>query len=350
MSGSVVYSVARRRVRIIQATQGVADRGWLRMNQDQTLLVSVILPTYQRPHLLKRAMQSVLNQSYPHLELIVVDDASADATEDVVASVDDERVRYVKQPTNRGASAARNRGIREAKGAFLAFQDDDDIWFVDRLKLQLEHLLDAGEDTALSLAGHIHVSPRHCRFVGGEQAFKQVDFSRGINSDFSLTATPCWLVKKSVLDEVGVFDEEMSTWEDWELALRISQVKQLVHVPGPLLLQDRHRGGGLSKEEKHVPAAMRIVESRHHQLWDNAPLVRSAHAYRLGRAECLIGDFAAGRDSLRVAWRLRPFSAQCLLANLAALCGRHVFTLFAHAGKSWRGLSRYKGVALAGGA
>ena len=89
-------------------------------------LVSVIIPTYNRAHLIKRSAMSVLNQTYSNLELIIVDDGSTDNTEEVVKSIDDNRVIYIKQP-NQGACAARNNGIDHAKGEFIAFQDSDDV-------------------------------------------------------------------------------------------------------------------------------------------------------------------------------------------------------------------------------
>ena len=94
--------------------------------------VSVILPTYNRATLLSRSIGSVLVQTFEDLELIVVDDGSRDDTADVVKAIGDPRVRYVPLGRNRGLSAARNAGLAESRGEFLAFQDSDDEWHPEK--------------------------------------------------------------------------------------------------------------------------------------------------------------------------------------------------------------------------
>src|SRR5262245_7829489 len=90
--------------------------------------VRIVLPTYNRAALLPRAIRSVLRQTYSDFELIVVDDGSEDATADAIQCFADPRLRYLRLPSNRGAGAARNAGIRMARAAFIAFQDSDDEW------------------------------------------------------------------------------------------------------------------------------------------------------------------------------------------------------------------------------
>ncbi|RLF83553.1 glycosyl transferase, partial [Thermococci archaeon] len=100
--------------------------------------VSVIIPTYNRANLLKRAIASVLNQTFTDFELIVVDDASPDNTPEVVRSINDGRIRYVRLKKNSGGPVARNTGIRKARGRFIALLDDDDEWLPNRLELQIK--------------------------------------------------------------------------------------------------------------------------------------------------------------------------------------------------------------------
>ena len=94
-------------------------------------MVSIIIPTYNRADKLKAAIMSVLNQTYCDLELIIVDDGSTDDTKNVVANIDDNRLRYVYQK-NAGACVARNNGIEEAHGDYIAFHDSDDVWHLDK--------------------------------------------------------------------------------------------------------------------------------------------------------------------------------------------------------------------------
>ena len=101
------------------------------------LLVSVIIPTYNRADLISRAIASVREQSYQNLEIIVVDDASKDETSRVVRQIDDCRIKYIRHQTNLGGSESRNTGIKMAKGEYIAFLDSDDVWLSDKLKHQL---------------------------------------------------------------------------------------------------------------------------------------------------------------------------------------------------------------------
>lgn len=100
-------------------------------------LVSVILPTYNRAHLLPRAIRSVLDQQYGHLQLIIIDDGSTDDTSAVIASIADPCIEYVRFERNRGIGAARHEGVNRAQGEFIAFIDSDDIWLPGKLELQL---------------------------------------------------------------------------------------------------------------------------------------------------------------------------------------------------------------------
>ena len=100
-------------------------------------VVSIVLPTYNRAALLGRAIRSVLKQSYTDFELLVIDDGSTDQSSNVVAGFRDRRIKYISLEHNTGAGAARNVGIRIAKGKFLAFQDSDDEWMPSKLVKQM---------------------------------------------------------------------------------------------------------------------------------------------------------------------------------------------------------------------
>src|SRR5687767_4085845 len=95
-------------------------------------LVSIILPTYNRKHLLTRAIQSVQEQNYTNFELIIVDDGSKDNTWEVIKNFQDSRIHYLRHEANYGAAAARNIGVKASHGNFIAFQDSDDEWLPDK--------------------------------------------------------------------------------------------------------------------------------------------------------------------------------------------------------------------------
>lgn len=103
-------------------------------------LVSIIMPSYNTAPYIRETIQSVLDQTYQNWELIIVDDCSTDNTDEVVASIKDERIRYLKNEKNSGAAVSRNRALREAKGRWVAFLDSDDLWMPGKLEKQISFM------------------------------------------------------------------------------------------------------------------------------------------------------------------------------------------------------------------
>ena len=107
-------------------------------------LVSIIMPSYNTAPYIRETIQSVLDQTYQNWELIIVDDCSTDNTDEVVASIQDDRIRYLKNEKNSGAAVSRNRALREAKGRWIAFLDSDDLWMPEKLEKQISFMKDHG--------------------------------------------------------------------------------------------------------------------------------------------------------------------------------------------------------------
>lgn len=103
-------------------------------------LVSIIMPSYNTAPYIRETIQSVLDQTYQNWELIIVDDCSTDNTDEVVASIKDDRIRYLKNEKNSGAAVSRNRALREAKGRWIAFLDSDDLWMPEKLEKQISFM------------------------------------------------------------------------------------------------------------------------------------------------------------------------------------------------------------------
>lgn len=221
-------------------------------------LISVILPTYNRAAYLIRAMQSVLSQDYENLELLIIDDGSLDGTRDVVEAEKDSRVRYMRTPVNRGAAAARNAGIRRAKGEYLAFQDSDDKWLPGKLTKQIELLCSCSEDTALVYHTISRISENgEKRLIPDEQVAQKERSGQIFNSLLrrNYIGVPSICVRKAALTGpagVGVFDPQMPIMEDYELILRIAAKYRIVyleevladtyHLPGSSLNSDLLKG------------------------------------------------------------------------------------------------------------
>lgn len=181
--------------------------------------VSVIIPTYNRAHLVSRAVRSVLNQTYQDFELVVVDDASTDNTEEVVKGFNDDRIRYFRHSENKGPAAARNTGIEAAKGAFIAFLDDDDEWLPHHLALTVETIERLPDDWGVVYTGYRVITRRKtARFYPKlkGQVLKEI-LVRGS------PALPTFLIRRSCFDRVGLLDERFPTHEDVEMHIRLAK-------------------------------------------------------------------------------------------------------------------------------
>lgn len=188
--------------------------------------VSVIIPTFNRARCVGEAIESVLSQSFHDFELIVVDDGSTDDTPAVLARFGT-RVRVLRQP-NRGVSAARNTGVLAAQGEWVAFLDSDDLWVPGKLEVQLE-----------DIARHPRVVAHvvDCEFVGYANSPISLFELRGKSKEFAqdplrprplvdvlcaVFATPCWLIRRSVLSQTPGFREDLNMGEDLELLCRVA--------------------------------------------------------------------------------------------------------------------------------
>ena len=103
-------------------------------------LVSIIMPSYNTAPYIRNTIQSVLEQTYQNWELIIVDDCSEDNTDDVVAAIKDDRIKYFHNDRHSGAAVSRNRALREAKGRWMAFLDSDDLWMPEKLEKQISFM------------------------------------------------------------------------------------------------------------------------------------------------------------------------------------------------------------------
>lgn len=189
-------------------------------------LVSVVIPTFNRAALLVKALHSVRQQTYPNLEIIVVDDASTDDTATAVQKIDDLRVHYIRHEVNRGGSAARNTGIRAATGEFIAFLDDDDEWEPSKTEIQIKML--EAYDAVLCTSNLI---PGGLRRYRGRTAVTLDDLRRG---EFTSGGTGVLMARAVVLKKT-IFDENLPRYQDWDLFIRLAHVCRIGYVNDALV-------------------------------------------------------------------------------------------------------------------
>ena len=203
-----------------------------------TPLVSVVIPNYNYGRYLKQAIDSVLAQSYPEVEIIVVDDGSTDDSDEVLKSYG-ERVRWFRQ-SNQGVSAARNLGIKESRGEFIGFMDADDLWLPKKLELQLE--LFSNPSVGMVYCGLQYLSEdkilgENTSGRSGSNVLKELALMRppGVPA-FGSSA----LVRRECLERVGPFDTQLSTSADWDMCRRIACHYEIGIVREPLMLYRLH--------------------------------------------------------------------------------------------------------------
>lgn len=185
-------------------------------------MISVILPTYNRAATLKRAVDSVLNQTYSDIELIVVDDCSTDDTEKIIDGYDDNRLQYVKLKKNSGACVARNIGIKKANGEYIAFQDSDDFWEKEKLEVQLKSLEESGMNLSFC-----RIEVYDGEYPGilrpNNKEIRRVE-SRGLQSALcngNFISTQAILGEAKCFKECR-FDENLPRLQDFDICLRLA--------------------------------------------------------------------------------------------------------------------------------
>lgn len=193
--------------------------------RSDSMLFSIIIPTYNRVSLIPRAIESVLGQTYKNLELIIVDDGSTDNTKAVVERYRDDRIKYIYQE-NQERSAARNRGIHEAKGEWICFLDSDDEFPVERLMELNEAIQEKKQQKALYFTDIAFES------YEGKQTIRYSD----VNSNDSFTylfthviGTPQVCVHREILEEFQ-FNVKLTNGEDLELWVRIQTTFPLIYL------------------------------------------------------------------------------------------------------------------------
>jgi glycosyltransferase involved in cell wall biosynthesis len=208
-----------------------------------TLSVSVIIPTYNRIRTLPRALDSVIAQTRPVDEIIVVDDGSSDSTDELVHEHYPE-VTLLRQP-NLGVSAARNLGIEQATGDWIALLDSDDRWLPTRLESQLK-LIELHPGHRLCHTEEIWI--RECKRVN--QMHKHRKSGGHIYSQclpLCVISPSSVMIHRSLFDDVGLFDENLPACEDYDLWLRICAHEEVLYVDTPLLLKYGGHGDQLSR-------------------------------------------------------------------------------------------------------
>jgi len=227
--------------------------------------ISVVIPAYNRAATIAYCLDSVCNQTVAPDEIIVVDDCSTDGTADVVSGYarSHPTVRCVVLERNSGSQAARNRGIAEAMGAWIAFQDSDDEWIPDKLEKQV---------AALSKLEFEPMTVVHA------DAWRHDD-DTGVRTEWHLPSCegeaivgllqapgpvfPAIVASKKALQKIGLLDERVPSYQEWDTAIRLAKLCRFVHIREPLIVYHLHGGETISKDRKRIIDGYQFVVEKH---------------------------------------------------------------------------------------
>lgn len=240
--------------------------------------VSVVLPTRDRCRELKRAVKSALGQAGVELELLIVDDGSTDATEQMVSGISDPRVRYVKKAVSEGVSAARNTGISEARSGWIAFLDDDDVWAPTKLARQIDVMVANGR--VWSYAGDVMVDGDLNILAGGpppppDEVVRLIERHNSVPAGASNV-----VVAADALAAAGPFDPELTNHEDWDMWIRLARAGPPDWVRSPLVAISYHPHNA-SRDMAAMIRQLDVVAGRYGIRVDRARHYRWAAWYAL---------------------------------------------------------------------
>ena len=256
-------------------------------NAETYPLVSVIIPTYNRAALLQETIESVLQQTYPHIEVIVADDGSADDTKTCITNLGDHRVKFLSLEHSGHPGVARNQAVAKSTGDWIAFIDSDDLWATRKLEWQVKRLFEEN---------------KHWSFGGFNEMGKQdPPGSRTVNSndlvkDILDNKIPVFIgtimVRRSVFQAVGGFSEEtnIAFREDFDLALRLSLHSDPVILPEILTRVREHRGRSTNQLDNSYQKTWQVYEKFIQQV-ENEELRRTAKK----RQSYLLSEAAANK-------------------------------------------------------
>ncbi|HAJ80723.1 MAG TPA: hypothetical protein DCO75_13240 [Fibrobacteres bacterium] len=195
-------------------------------------VVSVIVPTQNRPAMLKRAITSILTQTYPDFEIIVINDGGGNIQEMINQLNVKNNIRYIHHEISKGRSAARNSGIKAAQGKYIAYLDDDDWYFPNHLSV-LVNFMESNKVKAAYTDAYraVEYLENNTYVIKQHQLLYSNDFAINKLLVQNLFPNLCVMHEKTCIDETGLFDETLETHEDWEMWLRISLKFQFHHIP-----------------------------------------------------------------------------------------------------------------------
>lgn len=287
----------------------------------QPFLVSVTLPTYNRAYILKRAIDSVLFQTYKNIELVIIDDFSSDNTKEIVKSYKDKRIRYLQNIKNLGGAESRNVGIKVAKGDYIAFQDSDDEWLPNKLEKQMG-ILTTNSDEVGAIYCNLKREGGQKNTIYAPRTVQGYIYRELLCANF--ITLPSLIIKKQCLEKVGLFDPNLPRLQDWDLLLRLSKQYEIIYSDEVLLKTYFSKDSITAKSSAYTKALEMILDKYQQDFLQNK--LYSTHLFNLANnlsfEECRVSKI---RKHLFNAWRYNPLNLKYLIVFFVSLFGKRAY-------------------------
>lgn len=279
------------------------------MDSNKKVKVSIGLPTYNRAKLLRRAIDSIVSQSFNDFELIVVDDGSTDNTKGVVASYNDSRIRCVLHEKNRGLMTSRNTALQESRGEYIAFQDSDDSWHPDFLKENVAILEKATENVGgvYSRIEKKYFNGKKFLFPGIQDILVSGNLLEAFLGGGYLVTLQAFVMKRTCLDVMGVFDEDFRVFGDAEFIIRFAEHFEFAFNPNMRAYLEVQKDSISRNKQNRLEARKRIFE-KHRNLFEQYPREKARFTYALARAFASRGEHENAAHYFRIALWSAPVS------------------------------------------
>ena len=293
-------------------------------------IVSVVLPTRNRAAMIPLALRSVLRQTVAALEVLVIDDASTDETPRVLAELADDRIRVLRQDSWGGAAAARNRAIRESRAEFIAFLDDDDEWLPNKLEAQLAVFRSGGPRLGIVYSSYLVIERETGTVLGRKVAEHRGNLFKDLLERNVVGGTSSVVVRRECFEKVGLFDECLPSFQDYDLWIRLAREFEYDFVEDDLSKYYVHEKKIWSDPDA-LDRGIQIMAAKYASTELHRNLANQS--LRVGLQYCYGGRMDRGRKAFARSIRLFPWEPRPYLNFGLSLLGTSPFR-FAH--RTWQ--------------
>lgn len=276
--------------------------------------ISVIIVTYNRPEMLKGAIQSVLDQTYQDFELLVIDNGVDVPAKNIVDSFGDERIRYIANDKNTDCAGGKNIGIKNVRGEFIAILDDDDTWFPEKLQLQMDAFKKYPEAGFCFTAVHQVFDGREADSVVPDGLS---DYYERTLSHFSGFLSVTLMIKKSVIDDIGLMDESFPSHTDIEWVIRIARKYKGIGINKTLVRVDSVGHSQMGKNMDRRIKGRNMILDKYKEEFKKRPKVLAKHLVGLGKIYRTDGQYKKAKETFLRA--LRKDKKISILANYLSM-------------------------------